>query len=90
MSGAISLSVLTPDGGTLAVACDAVTLPALDGSIGIMNGHAHMVAALKAGTGYYTIEGVKHDFTVRPGLAEVIDDTVIIVMDAAMAARDRP
>ena len=49
-----------------------------------------MVAALKAGTGYYTIEGVKHDFTVRPGLAEVIDDTVIIVMDAAMAARDRP
>jgi F-type H+-transporting ATPase subunit epsilon len=87
MSGVIRLSVLSPDGEAFAAACDAVTLPALDGSIGIMKGHAHMVAALKAGTGHYTIDGVKHDFTVLPGLAEVSDDTVVIVMDAAGAGK---
>jgi F-type H+-transporting ATPase subunit epsilon len=88
VSGAIRLSVFTPDGEALGVACDAVTLPALDGSIGIMKGHAHMVAALKAGTGHYTVDGVKYAFQVLPGLVEVNDDTVAIVMDAAVAAKN--
>ena len=81
MSG-LTLRVITPDCIALDEQTDAVRLPGVDGSIGILPRHAHMVAALDAGElTYRTASGDKSLF-VAGGFAEVRDGTVRVVSQA--------
>lgn len=81
MKSGMTLKVLTPKGVTLETSCETVTLPALDGSIGIMHGHAAMVVALCPGQGSYHHGGDKQVFAVTSGLAEVSGDQVVVLME---------
>ncbi len=84
MSG-LTLRVITPQRITLDVQADAVRLPGVDGSIGVLPRHAPMVAALDAGelswrTG--TKGSPESALFVSGGFAEVRDGTVRVVTEA--------
>ena len=81
MSG-LTLRVITPDKIALDTQADKVRLPGVDGSMGILPRHAHMVAALDAGELDYTVGGKEHALFVSGGFAEVRDGTVRVVSPA--------
>ena len=81
MSG-LTLRVITPDCIALDEQADAVRLPGVDGSIGILPRHAHMVAALDAGELIYRTASGQKSLFVAGGFAEVRDGTVRVVSQA--------
>jgi len=81
MSG-LTLRVITPDRIAIDEQADAVRLPGLDGSIGILPRHAHMVAALDAGELIYRTGTKEETLFVAGGFAEVRDGTVRVVSQA--------
>ena len=60
-----------------------VTLPALDGEMGIMPEHDKMVVAVKAGELRYTVNGTVNDCAVGDGFAEILGDRVTVICDFA-------
>src|SRR5437764_14548218 len=47
--GKIDLEIVTPKGRALAVSCDEVTAPSVQGEFGVLPGHLPVVAALRTG-----------------------------------------
>ena len=86
MAGQLTLRVLTPEKIVTDTVVESVRLPGLDGSIGILPRHAPMVAALDAGLLRYRNGGSEHFLYVSPGFAEVRDDTLRVVSEAATPA----
>jgi F-type H+-transporting ATPase subunit epsilon len=82
MSG-LTLRVITPDKVALDTQAEKVRLPGLDGSLGILPRHAHMVAALDSGELDYTVGGKEHALFVAGGFAEVRDGTLRVVSPAS-------
>ena len=60
------------------VEADEVTLPGLDGQIGILPGHRPMVAALGEGTLTYRAGGESEEREIRGGYAEIGPDRVLV------------
>jgi F-type H+-transporting ATPase subunit epsilon len=87
MSG-LTLRVITPDRIALDEQTEAVRLPGLDGSMGVLPRHAHMVAALDAGELRYRKNGHENFLFVAGGFAEVRDGTVRVVSEAGERPAD--
>lgn len=83
MSGQLNLRVLTPDHIVVDTVVDAVRLPGLDGSIGVLPRHAHMVAALSEGLLRYRTGGATTDLFVAGGFAEVRENTLRVLTGAS-------
>jgi len=79
----LTLRVITPDRIALDEPIDAVRIPGVDGSLGILKRHAPMVAALDAGLLRYRAGGDDRTLFVSGGFAEVRDNTVRIVTEAS-------
>ena len=76
----LTLRVITPDRILLDTTVESVTLPAVDGSMGILRRHANMVAALDVGVlEYKDASGNEVPMFVGGGFAEVRDNTVRVV-----------
>ena len=76
----LNLSILTPEGTELnELPAEEVIVPAENGMLGIRPGHAPLMALLKAGMVTYISGGKKSSFEIYRGLAEVLDDNVIIL-----------
>jgi len=87
MADRLKLSVVTPEGSLFSGEASFVAAPAWDGEVGILPGHAAMIAAL--GTGELRIE---HDesgtktidrYAVRGGFLQVLDDQVTLLVTEA-------
>lgn len=78
----LTLRVITPDKIALDAQVSAVTVPAVDGEIGILPRHAPMIASLATGILRYTDGGKKHALFVSGGFAEVRGETVRVVTEA--------
>ena len=83
MAGQLTLRVLTPDKIVTDTVVESVRLPGLDGSIGVLPRHAHLVAALQDGLLRYRAGGVEADLFVAGGFAEVRDGTVRVLTGAS-------
>ena len=87
MADKLQLSVVTPEGSLFSGEATFVAAPAHDGEVGILPGHAAMIAAL--GTGELRIERdtlggrVTDRYAVRGGFLQVIDDTVTLLVTEA-------
>lgn len=81
MSG-LTLRVITPDRIAVDQVVDSVRLPGVDGSIGVLPRHAHMVAALAPGELVWRGAGQEDRLFVSGGFAEVRRNTVRIVSEA--------
>ena len=90
MADNLKLSVVTPEGSLFSGEATFVAAPAWDGEVGILPGHAAMIAAL--GTGELRIErdesgARKTDrYAVRGGFLQVIDDSVTLLVTEAKTA----
>ncbi|MCC7013640.1 MAG: ATP synthase F1 subunit epsilon [Planctomycetes bacterium] len=82
MAGALTLRVITPDKIVLDVQTSSVKIPGVDGLIGILPRHAHMVAAVDVGPLTYVEGGAEKGLFVSEGFAEVRNNTLRVVCEA--------
>lgn len=89
MAESITLRVITPEAVALDTTAEAVNLPGLDGQLGVLNRHAPMVAALGVGElAFGAPGGAKEHLFMAGGFAEVRNNTVRVVCDAAERPTD--
>ena len=84
MEGRLTLTVVTPERAVVAGArCDEVTLPGLDGDLGILPAHTPLITLLGIGLVTYRDGSRKTSVAVRGGFAEIAGDAVRILADEA-------
>jgi F-type H+-transporting ATPase subunit epsilon len=88
VDGRLTLTVVTPERAVVpGVACDEVTLPGLEGELGILPAHTPLIALVGIGLVTYREGSKKTSVAVRGGFAEIANDAVRVLADEA-AARD--
>jgi F-type H+-transporting ATPase subunit epsilon len=81
----LKVSVISPEASLYEGEATSVVAPAYDGEVGILTGHAPMMALLGKGT--LRIEGGSATrFTIEGGFLQVVDNTVRIVTERGTAA----
>ena len=88
MSEEISLRVISPERIAVETKASSVQFTGVDGLIGVLPGHAHMVAALAPGMLIYKQGGTAHTRFISGGFAEVLDNTVSIVSEACESPQE--
>ncbi|MFT7677051.1 MAG: F-type H+-transporting ATPase subunit epsilon [Planctomycetota bacterium] len=89
MADSLTLRVITPERVVIDTTVSSVKFPGLDGLIGVLPKHAHMVSALDSGLlEWSTGSGAPEDMFVAGGFAEVRGNTVRIVTEAGELATD--
>ena len=76
------IEIITPDESLFKGEAQGVTVPGIDGSLGILNNHAPLISALKAGKVKVTHpDGKEQFFDINGGVAEVLNNKVIILAE---------
>jgi F-type H+-transporting ATPase subunit epsilon len=84
----IHLEIVTPEKQLFSGAVDSVTVPSTTGCLGILPGHAPLLAELGIGEVSYTI-GDRTDFLFCSwGFVEVLPDRVVVLAQNAELASD--
>ncbi len=86
MANTLKLEIVTPDGTVYSEAVDMVTLPGIEGQMGIYPLHVPLMTQMVPGE--ITVRKEEHDYflAVGEGLIEVTADHVAILTDMAVAA----
>jgi len=79
----LKVSVISPERTLFDGDATQVVAPAYDGEVGILTGHAPMMALLGRGTLRITEGGAERQFTVEGGFLQVVDDHVRVVTEKA-------
>ena len=74
----LALKIITPQRLLVEARVPAVSLPGLDGEIGVLPGHRPLVAALGRGVLAYRVEGRDEAWTIRGGHAEIRPESVLV------------
>jgi F-type H+-transporting ATPase subunit epsilon len=83
------LTIVTPEKTVLAdKPVDFVTIPALEGEMGVLPGHAAFVVQMKEGLMHYKDGPHKEVFSVLSGFAEIYKDRVLVLAEAAELAKE--
>ena len=78
----MQLEIITPDKDVFNGEVKAVKLPGIGGSFGILDNHAPLISALKAGAIKVTgTDGSEQNFDVNGGVIEVLNNKVIILAE---------
>ena len=89
MADKLRLTILTPEKSFLTdKEVDFVSIPAFDGEMGILPGHASFVVQLKEGVLKYKDDHKKEAFAVLSGFAEVDKNKVLILAEEAELAKE--
>ncbi len=89
MASTFPLDIVTPEKMILSVNVSSVQLPAADGSLGILAGHAPLVAALGAGACHVrTGDGAEEVLAIAGGFVEVTRQRVTVLADTAEYAHE--
>ena len=77
------LEIITPDKKVYSGEVDSVKLPGADGSFGILNNHAPIIASLKKGTVRVTdTKKQVENFEINGGVVEVQNNKVIVLAES--------
>ena len=79
----LKVSVISPERMLFEGSVDSVVAPAYDGEVGILPGHAPMMALLGKGTLRLGPDGTSGRFHVEGGFLQVVDDAVRVVTERA-------
>jgi len=82
----LRVSVITPEATIYEGEADQVVAPAVNGSMGILKGHAPLMALLGTGTLRIDRGREQKSFAVSGGFLQVVDDTVTVLSESATAA----
>lgn len=78
----MKLEIVTPDKKLFEGEAKSLTVPGSEGSLGILNNHAPMIASLKKGTVKVTDPTSKvHQFEIKGGVVEVLKNSVIVLAE---------
>lgn len=77
----MNVEILSPDKLIFKGEADSIQLPGKDGSFGIMNNHAPIIASLKEGTVVVKSNGNEQSFDVNGGVVEVVKNKVIVLSE---------
>ena len=83
MAERIQLDVITPERRLLSETVDAVTVPGLNGELGILPGHTPLISQLRTGVLSYTQGTATRRLMVSGGFVEVSDERVSVLADIA-------
>ena len=83
MDGKLHLKVLTPTRSVVDAEVDMVTLPGALGALGILPGHAPLLAALRIGELTYRVGSREEHLAIHKGFAEVAANEVTVLADIA-------
>jgi F-type H+-transporting ATPase subunit epsilon len=84
----LRLEFVTPEGVVAHEEVDEVQLPGEEGYMGILPGHAPLLASLRTGEMWYRKGGERHYAFVAGGFVEVLPDRVAILAQVAERAED--
>lgn len=79
----LAVAVITAQSTVYEGEADMVVAPAWDGEVGILRGHAPMMALLGTGEMRITRGGAEERFFVSGGFLQVADDVVSILSERA-------
>ena len=85
-SGALHVVVLSPERTVYEGAADSVIVPAYNGQLGILRGHAPLMALLGEGSLRITSGGQELRYHVAGGFLQVADNQVTILSERAAEA----
>lgn len=78
----MKLEIITPDKKLFEGSVKSTTFPGSEGSFGVLNDHAPMIATLKAGKVELVEESNnKLEFTVKGGVVEVLKNKVVVLAE---------
>ena len=84
----LHLRILLPSREAISRPIDAVNLTAAEGEVGILPGHAALLAALKPGPASVKDGATTDKWALGEGFLEVHDDTVTVLVQTAERAAD--
>lgn len=77
----MKVEILSPEASLFDGDASYVYLPGADGSLGILDNHAPLITALKAGEVKLTTEDGEQKFEVKGGTVEVLNNRVVILAE---------
>ena len=83
MAEQIQLEVVTPERRLLSEAVDSVTVPGMNGELGILPGHTPLISQLQTGVLSYSKGGATERLHVSGGFVEVNADRVSVLAEIA-------
>lgn len=88
MADKITLEIVTPERQVLVEKVDEVVLPSVEGYMGVLPGHAPLLAQLDVGEVSYRVGKERHFLVVTGGFAEVLRGSVSILATASERAEE--
>jgi F-type H+-transporting ATPase subunit epsilon len=88
MAEQLTLQIVTPDRQVLAEQVDDVILPSVNGYMGVLAGHAPLLAQLDVGEVSYRTGNQRHYLAVSGGFAEVLRKSVSILATTCERAEE--
>jgi F-type H+-transporting ATPase subunit epsilon len=83
MPDTFQLEIVTPSRLLVKDVAEEAQIPGLSGYLGILPGHAPLITELAVGVITYKASGATHTLSVAWGFAEVLQDKVTILAEAA-------
>jgi F-type H+-transporting ATPase subunit epsilon len=83
-----TLEIVTPDRALVREEVDELQLPGSEGYLGVLPGHAPLLATLKVGELWYRVGQEKHHLAIAGGFVEVLPDRVTVLAQIAERAQD--
>ena len=88
MTNTLKLRIVTPETTFYSEEVDMVTLPGVEGQMGLLPGHIRMMTQMVPGELVVHKDGRDHFLAVGEGLVEVSSDCVDILTDMAITAEN--
>ncbi len=85
MSAEFSWAVITPEATVGAGTCEFLVVPTANGELGVLAGHAALVACVVPGDLRITTAGVPRTLRVGAGVVDVRDNEVRLLVRSATA-----
>lgn len=82
-TGALHVVVISPEATVYEGEADSVVVPAWDGELGILRGHAPLMALLGTGEIRITRGSGTERFHISGGFLQVVDDVVTVLSERA-------
>jgi F-type H+-transporting ATPase subunit epsilon len=79
------LEIITPDRKVFEGEATSVQLPGADGSFEILNNHAPLISALRAGDVNVTGPAGRESIRIEGGVVEVLRNQVIVLAESVVA-----
>jgi F-type H+-transporting ATPase subunit epsilon len=86
MASTLKLQIITPDGPAYSDDVEMVTLPGIEGQMGVFPQHLPLMTQMVPGEIIVRKDGHDHSLAVGEGLIEVTGDHVAVLTDLAIAA----